>query len=81
MLFSHGLNSWGFKTRDGWVELSDRRDWIDVTVSGDTVLALTADGCLWNWGFRLGENPVIQSLLIHSRWPRLVADLGNAKTK
>ena len=81
MLFSHGLNSWGFRTRDGCVELSDRKDWIAVTVSGDTVLALTADGRLWNWGFQPGENPVIQSLLIHSRWPRLVADLGNAETK
>ena len=81
LLFSYGLNSWGFKTRDGWVELSDRRDWIAATVSGDTVLALTADGRLWNWGFQPGENPVIQSFLIHSRWPRLVADLGNAKTK
>jgi len=81
MLFSYGLNSWGFKTRDGWVELSDRKDWIAVTVSGDTVLALTADGRLWNWGFRSWEKPVIQSVLVYSRWPQLVANLGNDKTK
>jgi hypothetical protein len=75
---------WRFRSGPGreWddlIKLSERSNWIAVAVAGETVLALSADGRLWEWGNPLDELPAKYRFLSYSRWPRLIADLGTAK--
>ena len=65
--------------RDDLTKMSERSNWIAVAVAGQTVLALSADGRLWEWGRPLDEPPGKRRFLSYSRWPRLLADLGTAK--
>jgi hypothetical protein len=64
---------------DDLIKLSDRSDWIATAIAGQTVLALSADGRLWEWGRPLDEPQGKRRFLSYSRWPRLIADLGTAK--
>jgi len=65
--------------RDDVIKLSERSNWVATAIAGETVLALSADGCLWEWGNPLDEQPGKRRFLCYSRRPRLIADLGTAK--
>ena len=65
--------------RDDVIRLSERSNWVATAIAGETVLALSADGCLWEWGNPLDERPGKRRFLCYSRRPRLIADLGTAK--
>ena len=65
--------------RDDLIKISERPDWIAVAVAGEQVLALSADGRLWEWGDPVDEPPARGRFLSYSRWPKLIADLGTAK--
>jgi alpha-tubulin suppressor-like RCC1 family protein len=62
------------------IKLSDRSNWIATAIKGEKVVALSADGRLWEWGYPLDEPPPKYPLLSYSRWPKLIADLGTAKS-
>ena len=64
---------------DYLIKLSERSDWIAAAIAGQTVLALSADGRLWEWGRPLDEPQGKRRFLSYSRWPKLIADLGTAK--
>jgi hypothetical protein len=38
-----------------------RNDWVAVANSQCVAFGLTADGTLWTWGWKIGENPKVQS--------------------
>jgi len=67
--------------RDDLIKISERSNWIAVAVEGQTVLALSADGSLWEWGRPLDEPPGKRRFLSYSRRPRLIADLGQANSR
>jgi alpha-tubulin suppressor-like RCC1 family protein len=67
------------KPRDDLIKISERSNWIAAAVAGQTVLALSADGRLWEWGRPLDEQSDQRRFLSYSRRPRLIADLGTAK--
>ncbi len=66
---------------DDLIRLSERSNWVATAIAGQTVLALSADGRLWEWGNPPDEPPANRRFLSYSRWPRLIADLGQANSQ
>jgi alpha-tubulin suppressor-like RCC1 family protein len=64
---------------DDVIQLSNRSNWVATAIVGETVVALSADGGLWELGRPLDKPPGKRRFLAYSRWPRLIADLGTAK--
>jgi alpha-tubulin suppressor-like RCC1 family protein len=67
----------------GLTKLSERSDWIAVASASQTmtILALSADGRLWTWGWPLDEPLARRRLLCYSRLPRLVTNLRDGETR